>query len=108
MKKPKLFIFFCVLFSALIFQAKAQSSLAKPYLGATVGILDSLPQPLRKQYKLKNKNGIMVQHVFPNSPANTAGLAVNDVIQQLNNSPVTSPMQFIELLYTYKPGAQIN
>ncbi len=108
MKKLIIFLFSCVLFWAVFLPATAQVTSAKPFLGATIGILDSLPQPLRKQYKLKNKNGIMVQKVFDNSPAKTGGLAVNDVIQKLNNTTIVSPRQFIETLHTYRVGDEIN
>lgn len=45
-------------------------------------------------------NSVVVAQVAPNSPAQKAGLKVNDVIVSLNNMPVTNPNQIIT--YTQK------
>jgi S1-C subfamily serine protease len=89
-------------------QAKAQNASSKPYLGATLAILDSLPVALKKTYQPISKNGVTIQKVFEDSPAKKAGLEVHDIIQKLNDSTIINPRQFVDLLWTYKAGEQIN
>lgn len=107
-KKHTLLIILCTVCSFMYLQAKAQNASSKPYLGATIAILDSLPVALQKTYKPISKNGITIQQVFEDSPAKKAGLEVHDIIQKLNDSTIVNPRQFIDLLFTYKVGEQIN
>ncbi len=70
--------------------------------------VDTASTALRKQYKLKNNVGIIVKEVFANSPAQAAGLRVNDLIVQLNDSTVRASLQFVALVQSYKVGETVK
>jgi S1-C subfamily serine protease len=87
------------------FTATAQTPTQKAYMG--VGV-DTVSTALRKQYKLKNNVGIIVREVFANSPAQAAGIRVNDVIVQLNDSTVRASQQFVSLVQRHKVGETVR
>ena len=39
--------------------------------------------------------GIPIEYIFPDSPAERAGVRVGDILVSLNNSPISSPDDFI-------------
>lgn len=52
--------------------------------------------------------GVLVEQVFPASPAARAGFRVADVVLAIDGLPVASPDQFYSLMQTYTPGDQIE
>jgi hypothetical protein len=52
--------------------------------------VENIPPTIAKQLKLKNDQGLMVIAVFPNSPAERAGLKSEDLLIELDGSPLTS------------------
>ena len=93
-----------LLFTAVFPAAHAQTG-GKPFMGVTV---DTVTTPLRKQYKLKANQGILVMKVFPNSSAQAAGIRVNDVIVQLDDSTIRATPQFVALVQRYKAGDTVQ
>jgi S1-C subfamily serine protease len=93
-----------ILFTAVFSAAHAQTG-QKAFMGVTV---DTVTTPLRKQYKLKANQGILVKEVFPNSSAQAAGIQVNDVIVQLNDSTIRATPQFVALVQRYKAGDTVQ
>jgi S1-C subfamily serine protease len=105
MKSLLINAFLLLLFTSSGFSAAAQSAVGKAYMG--IGV-DTASTALRKQYKLKNNVGIIVKEVFANSPAQAAGLRVNDLIVQLNDSTVRASLQFVALVQSYKVGETVK
>ena len=93
-----------MLFAAVFSAVHAQTD-QKPFMGVTV---DTVTTPLRKQYKLKANQGILVMKVFPNSSAQAAGIRVNDVIVQLDDSTIRATPQFVALVQRYKAGDTVQ
>jgi len=52
--------------------------------------------------------GPVIRQVFPQSPAEQAGLRVNDVIIQLNEQAVKDRNQLVELTKAFRPGQKIK
>jgi len=49
-----------------------------------------------------------VTKVASGSPANSAGLQVDDIITSLNNVQMDETHNYLNMLYTYKPGDQVT
>lgn len=52
--------------------------------------------------------GVYVYEIIPNSPAEDAGLRVDDVIIAIDGDQITQTDTFSELLYRYQPGETIT
>jgi S1-C subfamily serine protease len=73
-----------------------------PWLG--VGIVDLTPQ-MAQERALETANGVLVQEVFSDSPAETAGIEVDDIIIAIDGVMVRDTAAFTSYLGEYKsPG----
>ncbi len=52
--------------------------------------------------------GPVVRQVIPQSPAERAGLRVNDIIAQLNDQPLKDRNQLVELTKQFRPGQKVK
>jgi len=77
----------------------------RPYVG--ISVLDLSPE-LKKARKISYSTGILVQQVYPNSPAAKYGLKVNDLILEINGKPIISAGAFIGELAAKKIGETVN
>lgn len=55
-----------------------------------------------------DKDGVSVQEVVADSPAETAGLKVGDVIQSVDDEAVDSAAQFVEMIQAHQPGDEVT
>jgi hypothetical protein len=83
--------------------AHTQVQAARGYLGVTI---DRLPAPVRAQLAdaIPNEQGLLVEQVMKDSPAEKAGLQPFDVLLQYNDQKLFSPEQFIQLVGTQRAG----
>jgi S1-C subfamily serine protease len=70
-----------------------QGKVLHPYLGVQ---LVALTPEVREKLESRNlqipaQQGILILQVVPNSPADKAGIQPGDVLQQINNQPITKP-----------------
>jgi membrane-associated protease RseP (regulator of RpoE activity) len=67
------------------------------YLGVTI---NRLPEPVRVQLPdaIPREQGLLVEQVMENSPAEKAGLQPFDILLQYNDQKLFSPEQFIQLV----------
>lgn len=105
MKNLMTVVIFILLLTSVFTTAVAQSSTLKPFMGVTIS--DTMPTSIRKQYKLKDNEGVRVLAISENSSAQKAGIQVKDVLFKLNDSIIRSTPQFIALVESYKVGATI-
>ena len=61
----------------IVTQLKSKGEVTRGWLG--VGIQDLTPE-LSEYYKLGDRSGVLVTHVFEGDPADKAGIKVNDLI----------------------------
>ena len=74
-----------------------------------IGALAVLADPdSRTRYKLPNDVRLVVEHVFPNSPAATAGIARGDGLIQVGGGPAMSLPSVQEKLLQTKPGDTLS
>ncbi len=59
-------------------------------------------------YNLPVQWGVYVTKVAAGSPAGNAGLQVDDIITSLNNVTMDETHNYLNMLYTYKPGDQVT
>ena len=69
----------------IIAQLKASGEVTRGWLG--VGIQDLTPD-LAEYYKVKNKKGVLVTHVFEGDPADKGGIKANDIIIRIDGKLV--------------------
>lgn len=75
-------------------------------------LLNALFEPLaiksRGRIRVAAEQGILLFRIVPNSPADDAGLQAGDVIQSINNSPVTKTEQVQQLVERSTVGSQLQ
>jgi serine protease Do len=71
----------------IVAQLKDHGSVTRGWMG--VGIQDLTPE-LADYYGLKNQKGVLVTQVFPDNPAEKAGIKPKDVIVAVDGKPVTT------------------
>ncbi|MCR4430763.1 MAG: trypsin-like peptidase domain-containing protein [Tepidanaerobacteraceae bacterium] len=68
-------------------------SITRPYIG--VGLQD-LTKDLVDYFKLKDQNGAIITYVYPDSPAEKAGLQQGDVIIKINETTIKNSNDVVE------------
>ena len=75
---------------------------AKPYIG--ISVTDVSPET--QSYGLPQ--GAAVRHIAENSPAQEAGLQVNDIITKINNAEITGSTQLVSMVGECDPDDRIT
>ena len=80
--------------------------IVRPYLGVSYAPLKAFPAQARRQMgiTLETDNGVIVQQVYPGSPAADAGLKTYDVILEANRQPITDQDSLNNIIKTLKVG----
>lgn len=77
--------------------------------GAWIGISTSPAAPaLRKQLKLAEGMGLVVDFVEPKSPADQAGIKQYDLLEKLDDQLLVNSEQFAVLVRTFKAGDEVK
>jgi hypothetical protein len=77
----------------------------RPERGAPQAFLGVMVGPA--EGKAGGEGGARINSVMPDSPAADAGLAEGDVITGVDDTPVSGPQQFVELVRGHKPGDRL-
>lgn len=77
----------------------------RPFVGVATGSLNPLQDA---QLGLPANTGVGIGSVAPGSPADQAGLKVNDVIIKVDGQTVQGEEGFIGFLLTHKPGDTVT
>ncbi|GAB4392432.1 MAG: Do family serine endopeptidase [Gammaproteobacteria bacterium] len=76
------------------------------------GIMGILVQPLTEElaqaFDVSGTKGALVSKVNPNSPAEKAGLKAGDIIQKVNNQPITSASQVRNMVGLLRVGDTVH
>jgi hypothetical protein len=81
----------------------------RPVKSAWLGVSASSPPPaLRRQLKLPDGTGLVVDFVQPKSPAEQAGIRQYDLLVKLNDQLLINPEQLAVLVRTFKPGEVVH
>ncbi|KAB8320803.1 trypsin-like serine protease [Tolypothrix campylonemoides VB511288] len=94
-------------------QLITQGKVEHPFIG--IQMLSLTPELKQRINSLPNSNvrvqadrGILIVRVVPGSPADTAGIRAGDVIQQINNQPVTTANAVQQLIEKSGVGANMQ
>lgn len=86
-------------------QIKQNGRVIRGYMGL---VPDDLTNAERVSMGIESGNGILLIEVYPGGPADTASLAVGDVILELNGEPVYSQRQALLISASTSPGDSVD
>ena len=69
---------------------------------------DAISAPLAAQLPIDKGTGLLISHVVPESPAQRAGLEVNDVLLKFDDQLLINPEQLRTLVRTKKAGDSVK
>jgi C-terminal processing protease CtpA/Prc len=69
---------------------------------------EELTAELRKREGLSAEQGAVVMDVFPNTPAEEAGLQEADVITKVNDQSISNPEELREAIQNAGPGKEVT
>jgi serine protease Do len=70
-------------------------------------VIEPITPEIARELELRGKGGAIVSTVNPRSPAANAGVLPNDVILEVNRTPVTSVAQISRELQSAQPGSTV-
>ena len=84
--------------------------ISRPYLGVAYQPLKAVPPDARAQIgiQVKGDDGVVVEQVYPNSPAEAAGLQVYDVILEANRQKIKDTDALNKMVQDSKVGDKIT
>lgn len=85
---------------------ESQSPPPRPYLGARLS--SEVPDLLRKHLRLEPDQGLLVENIFRNSPADKAGLDKDDILLTLNDKPLRNPQEFFRSIREVGIGGSVR
>ncbi|MFN2567380.1 MAG: S1C family serine protease [Gemmatimonadaceae bacterium] len=86
-------------------QVLTTGRIRRTYLGI---VPDDLIPELAQQYNLPVREGIIVRHVEPGSPAARAGLQLADIITRIEGQPVATSGDLRRILRSRRPGDTVR
>ena len=86
-------------------QIVAQGYFSRPFMGISY---QAISPDIAANYNLPVQWGVYVTKVAAESPASKAGLQADDIIISLNNVKMDETYNYLNVLYTYKPGDQVT
>jgi serine protease Do len=84
--------------------ALTDGKLIRPWFGATG---QEITSDLTESLGLDRPGGVLVNGVYPGSPADKAGLKIGDVVTELEGRPVNDPASLVSLLATRSVGGKV-
>ena len=78
---------------------------ARPYLGIS---FQPINPDIALRYNLPSQWGVYVTRVSSSSPASKAGLLEGDIITKVGDVTLDETHSYVNTLFTFKPGDQIN
>ncbi len=89
----------------VIKQLKEQGKVTRGWLG--VGIQD-ITDEMAEYYGIKNKEGVMVSHVFPGDPADKAGIRTKDIIIDVNGKKIETSRELTRIIAAFHVGQMVK
>ena len=84
---------------------KIEMERAIPFVGLSTA---SVPEMVSDHLDLEPGSGVIVRTVVPDSPAQRAGLSVNDIILTVGESAIGNPEALSSTIQQHKPGDRVS
>ncbi|MCJ7519995.1 MAG: trypsin-like peptidase domain-containing protein [Anaerolineaceae bacterium] len=78
---------------------------ARPYMGVQI---QHINPSIAQRYNLSVEWGAYVVRIGNNSPASRAGITTGDIILRIGNIALDEKTQFVNALFSYKPGDMVE
>jgi len=72
-----------------------------------IGIQD-LTHELRKQFGLSDKEGVLINKIFPDSPAERADLKIGDIIKEIDGQKVRNSRELVQHVLKKEVGQEVT
>ncbi len=82
-----------------------KGKVSRGYLGIS---FQEINQNTAEALNLPSVEGVLVQRVMPNTPADNAGIKTGDVVTQFNGKKVTNGSQFMMMVAEVNPGQEVT
>lgn len=79
--------------------------ITRPWIGLSI---TKIPLENYENFGLEDNQGVYVEYVHPDSPAEKSNLKKGDIILEINNQKITSPEDFIKSIENKKIGESIS
>ncbi|MCB0687722.1 MAG: Do family serine endopeptidase [Saprospiraceae bacterium] len=89
----------------IITDLKEYGVVQRGYLGAMIRNIDS---KLAEEKGLARTEGVYIDSLTANSAAEEAGIRVNDVVTAVDENPINTMPELLEMIGRHRPGDQIN
>jgi serine protease Do len=85
-------------------QRMASRTVPERSLGLTV---DDIRPRWQREFGIKDRTGVVVVDVAPNSPADDAGMQAGDIIKEVDRKPVKNVKDYESIMQTWKKGKSV-
>ena len=93
-------------FFPLLAAEEVKPSVPRLYLGARLS--SDIPDLLRKHLRLNPEQGLLIENIFRNSPADKAGLDKDDILLTVEGMPLVNPREFYRSLREFSVGQTLT
>lgn len=90
---------------AIIGQIIEDGRVVRPYIGVTY---ETLTPRSATASDLPIENGVVIREVVPGSPAEQAGIQIDDVITKINGTPIDDENPLVNQLFHYDVGESVE
>ncbi len=105
MKRKLSILCSCLLAAVWILPAQAAEPQQQPWLGV---MPNRLPPLIGEHLGLPRGSGLTIEEILPESPAEKAGLTVNDILTQVGEQIVWTPEQLTAMMESHEPGDRVD
>jgi serine protease Do len=82
-----------------------EGKVVRPWLGISV---QDLTAEMMEHFKVKEKDGVLVGQVYPDTGAEKAGMASGDIIKSVDGKPVKNVNELVREILKKKVGQKVN